>query len=80
MKNKHLVKKLHELKATHIEMIDPKQGINMTCGLASNYSELVNLIAICSKPQRKPLMAFMFQKNPISPIRNITLQMSLALL
>lgn len=55
MKNKHLVKKLHELKATHIEMIDPKQGINMTCGLASNYSEQVNLLSDLLKTSKKAL-------------------------
>jgi hypothetical protein len=55
MKNKHLVKKLQELKTTHIEIIDPEQGINMTCGLARNYFELINLIADLLKTSKKAL-------------------------
>ncbi|MGI0105616.1 hypothetical protein [Salinimicrobium sp. WS361] len=55
MKNKNFIKQLHKLKRTHIEMIDPNQGINMTCGLASNYSELINLIADLLKTSKKAL-------------------------
>lgn len=55
MKNQDLVTKLKELKATYIEIIDPQQGINMTCGLASNYSELVNLLADPLKTSKKAL-------------------------
>ena len=36
-------------------MIDHQQGINMTCGLASNYSELVNLLADLLKTSKKAL-------------------------
>ena len=64
MKNKVLIKKLYELKATHIEMIDPKQGINMTCGLASNYSELVNLIADLLKTSKKALDGLHVSEEP----------------
>lgn len=64
MKNKDLVKKFHELKATHIEMIDSKQGINMTCGLASNYSELVNLLADLLKTSQKALDGLHVTEEP----------------
>ena len=55
MKNQDLVTKLKELKATYIEIIDHQQGINLTCGLATNYSELVNLIADLLKTSKKAL-------------------------
>ena len=55
MKNQDLVIKLKKLKSTYIEMIDHQQGINMTCGLASNYSELVNLLADLLKTSKKAL-------------------------
>jgi hypothetical protein len=55
MKNKNFIEQLYKLKRTHIEMIDPNQGINMTCGLASNYSELINLIADLLKTSKKAL-------------------------
>lgn len=45
MKNKKIVERLLELRDTHIDMIDAKEGLNHTCGLASNYVELIHSIA-----------------------------------
>lgn len=55
MKNKELIKTIHQLRNTHIEMIDSQQGINNTCGLANNYEELINRIADLLKTSRKAL-------------------------
>lgn len=45
MESKELLKEIALLRKTHIEMIDPLLGNNRTCGLASNYTELINRIA-----------------------------------
>ena len=55
MKNKELIKIIHQLRTTHIEMIDSKQGINNTCGLANNYEELINRITDLLKTSMKAL-------------------------
>lgn len=55
MKNKHVVKKLKVLRNIHVEMIDPAKGVNFNCGLASNYSQLINRIADLLKTSKKAL-------------------------
>lgn len=55
MKNKKIVERLLELRDTYIDMIDAKEGLNRTCGLASNYVELINSIADLLKTSKKAL-------------------------
>lgn len=55
MKNKEIVNKINALKNIHIEMIDTSRYRNHTCGLASNYSELINRIADLLKTCKKAL-------------------------
>lgn len=55
MKNREIVQKLNELRKIHIELIDPSRELNYTCGLATNYSELINIIADLLKTSQKAL-------------------------
>tara|TARA_B100000700_G_C14590336_1_gene644312 strand:- start:45 stop:368 length:324 start_codon:yes stop_codon:yes gene_type:complete len=55
MKNRKIVQQINELKKKHIEMIDDSQDINYTCGLVSDYSELMNRIADLLKISQKAL-------------------------
>ncbi|RXG28369.1 hypothetical protein [Leeuwenhoekiella marinoflava] len=55
MKTKKLLNQLMELKETHIELINDSRNRNQTCGLASNYSELIHRIADLLKTSKKAL-------------------------
>lgn len=55
MKSKKLVHELIELKERHIELINDSRNINHTCGLASNYPELMHRIADLLKTSKKAL-------------------------
>jgi hypothetical protein len=55
MKNKKIVERLLDLRDSHIDMIDAKEGLNRTCGLASNHVELINIIADLLKTSKKAL-------------------------
>lgn len=45
MKNKNIIKRLNELRNSHIELIDLRNERNYTCGIASNYFELIQRIS-----------------------------------
>jgi len=55
MKNKELIKRILELRDDHIDVFDSDNNINRTCGLASNYFELMNRIADLLKTSKKAL-------------------------
>ena len=55
METKKLLDQLLELKRRHIELINDSRNINYTCGLASNYSELMHRIADLLKTSKKAL-------------------------
>lgn len=55
MKTKKLLNQLLDLQQRHIELINDSRNINHTCGLASNYSELMHRIADLLKTSKKAL-------------------------
>lgn len=55
MRTKKLRKQLLDLKKRHIELINDSRNVNHTCGLASNYSELIHRIADLLKTSKKAL-------------------------
>ena len=55
MRTKKLRKQLLDLKKRHIELLNDSRNVNHTCGLASNYSELIHRIADLLKTSKKAL-------------------------